>query len=197
MTATPREGALENLEAAGEARDALSEKLAGRGRMDLSTIVEAGVAVLVVLVPTARALVWAVLDVADAVREAATPPPPDVRAPRFLADPWPARMAEWGVGPEPDAVCPSRFTDPYDVRHRCKLGVGHVDDLHLDGAASWRTEEQDDEVPPLVAGVWVSHGYATDGGTPTPFASEVEASRHALDLHQRVSFVPFGSEVPR
>lgn len=136
MTARPREGALENLEAAGTARDELGARILGTGvRMTVGQVAEAGVGVALVLVPTFRALVWAVLDVADAVREAATPPPPPGNSLRITTTP----------SPHVDDGCPSRITVD-DIRARCSGPVGHVGVVHFDFRLGqrWTTDEQDD-----------------------------------------------------
>lgn len=131
-----RAGALENLDAARDAYDTIAAAVGLRSRLTTAQLTEAGVGVLMVLVPVARGLVWAVLDVADAVREAAAPPPPDVRAVAEEIDAETIRRL---------TECPSRITVD-DIRARCSGPVGHVGVVHFDFRLGqrWTTDEQDD-----------------------------------------------------
>ncbi len=134
---TARVGAFDNLDAAGQARDELAGRILAIGpRMTIGQVAEAGVSVALVLVPTFRALVWAVLDVADAVREARVPTPPPGNSLRITTSLSPHAEADG---------CPSRITVD-DIRARCSGPREHVGVVHFDFRLGqrWTTDEQDD-----------------------------------------------------
>lgn len=68
----------------------------------------------------------------------------------------------------------------------CSLPSGH-DGWHRDGLTEWSLVS-----PSAAEGVWLA--YYSDGSGCVPFATEIEALRHALPYSMAVKFVRYGDE---
>lgn len=118
-----------------------------------------------------------------------------------------------------------RFRSDGDVRFvqpRSNLVAGIVTaDVSVDGSQHWKINGRDVELCPACgaakyvdarcpqlgspshgaqlddepspAGVWFA--IDEDGGLPVPFATEIDALRHAVDYRMKVRFIPYGEVV--